>query len=138
MSARLPPLPETDKVRAMRLLAWNIRQGGGSRLPRIADALKRHDADIVVLSEYRGGPSALRLCAALQALGYRQVIEHLRGERSLAETIELVKLRTRQFAKRQMTWFRRQMQLEWMELSLDANAEEIVGRIVVVRNRAIG
>ena len=55
----------------MRLLAWNIRQGGGSRLPRIADALKRHDADIVVLSEYRGGQSALRVCAALHALGYR-------------------------------------------------------------------
>jgi exodeoxyribonuclease III len=55
----------------MRLLAWNIRQGGGSRLPRIAEALGRHDADIVVLSEYRGGPSARRLCAALHALGYR-------------------------------------------------------------------
>ena len=55
----------------MRLLAWNIRQGGGSRLPRIAEALKRHDADILALSEYRGGPSALRLCAALHALGYR-------------------------------------------------------------------
>jgi exodeoxyribonuclease III len=55
----------------MRLLAWNIRQGGGSRLPRIAEALKRHDADIIVISEYRGGPSALRLCAALHALGYR-------------------------------------------------------------------
>ena len=35
---------------------------------------------------------------ALQALGYRQVVEHLRGEHSLAETIELVKTRTRQFA----------------------------------------
>ena len=32
----------------MRLLAWNIRQGGGSRLPRIADALARHEADILV------------------------------------------------------------------------------------------
>jgi len=55
----------------MRLLAWNIRQGGGSRLPRITDALKRHDADIVVLCEYRGGPSAPRLVTALHALGYR-------------------------------------------------------------------
>ena len=55
----------------MRLLAWNIRQGGGSRLPRIADALKRHDVDIVVLSEYRGGPSAPRLSEALHSLGYR-------------------------------------------------------------------
>jgi len=40
-------------------------------LLRIADALKRHDADIVVLSEYRGGPSAPRLVAALHALGFR-------------------------------------------------------------------
>jgi tRNA dimethylallyltransferase len=53
---------------------------------------------------------------ALQALGYRQVVEHLRGERPLAETIELVKIRTRQFAKRQLTWFRRQMRLDWMTL----------------------
>src|SRR5215468_9546117 len=55
---------------AMRLLAWNIRQGGGSRLPRIAEALKRHDAEIVVLSEYRGGPSASRLSGVLHSLGY--------------------------------------------------------------------
>ena len=53
---------------------------------------------------------------ALQALGYRQVVEHLRGERPLAETIELVKIRTRQYAKRQLTWFRRQMKLEWITL----------------------
>ena len=46
---------------------------------------------------------------AMQALGYRQVVEHLQGERSLEETIALVKIRTRQFAKRQMTWFRRQL-----------------------------
>jgi tRNA dimethylallyltransferase len=53
---------------------------------------------------------------AMQAIGYRQVVEHLRGERSLAETIELVKIRTRQFAKRQLTWFRRQLDPEWIEL----------------------
>jgi tRNA dimethylallyltransferase len=51
---------------------------------------------------------------AMQALGYRQVVEHLRGERTLPETIELVKIRTRQFAKRQLTWFRRQMHIEWL------------------------
>ena len=55
----------------MRLLAWNIRQGGGSRLARIAAALQHHEADILVLSEYRGGPSAMRLLAVLDALGYR-------------------------------------------------------------------
>lgn len=43
---------------------------------------------------------------ARQAVGYREIEEHLRGERSLADTIALVQLRTRQFAKRQLTWFR--------------------------------
>jgi exodeoxyribonuclease-3 len=55
---------------ALRLLAWNIRQGGGSRLPAIAAALARHEADVLVISEYRGGDSAGRLRAALAALGY--------------------------------------------------------------------
>jgi len=55
----------------LRLLAWNIRQGGGTRLSRIGEALARHDADILVISEYRGGDSGDRLRAALMALGYR-------------------------------------------------------------------
>ena len=54
----------------MRLLAWNIRQGSGSRIARIADALVRHKADILVLSEYRGGDSATRLLRTLNTLGY--------------------------------------------------------------------
>jgi tRNA dimethylallyltransferase len=64
---------------------------------------------------------------ALQALGYRQVVEHLQGQRGLPETIELVKIRTRQFAKRQLTWFRRQMRLVWITLSGDG-AEDL-GRL---------
>jgi tRNA dimethylallyltransferase len=60
---------------------------------------------------------------ALQAIGYRQVVEHLLGERSLPETIELVKIKTRQFAKRQKTWFRRQLNLEWIELEPEAAPE---------------
>jgi tRNA dimethylallyltransferase len=69
---------------------------------------------------------------AMQALGYRQVVEHLRGERPLPETVELVKLRTRQFAKRQMTWFRRQAQLRWMEVGLNETAGAIVKRLVEI------
>ena len=66
---------------------------------------------------------------AMQAIGYRQVVEHLRGERSLAETIELVKIRTRQFAKRQLTWFRAQKNLEWIELEPDESLEKCAQKI---------
>jgi tRNA dimethylallyltransferase len=69
---------------------------------------------------------------AMQALGYRQIVEHLRGERSLPETIELVKIRTRQFAKRQMTWFRRQLQLTWINLEPQGSAEAAVKTIAGV------
>lgn len=43
---------------------------------------------------------------ASQALGYREIASHLKGEMTLPETIEVIQMRTRQFAKRQMTWFR--------------------------------
>jgi tRNA dimethylallyltransferase len=67
---------------------------------------------------------------AMQALGYRQVVEHLRGERALPETIELVKTRTRQFAKRQLTWFRKQPGVQWIEVAKDESAEMTVERIL--------
>ena len=53
---------------------------------------------------------------ASQAIGYRQVLEHLDGGSDWVEMVELVKTRTRQFAKRQRTWFRNQMicqPVEW-------------------------
>jgi tRNA dimethylallyltransferase len=50
-------------------------------------------------------PQGLSTVAA-QAVGYREVIDYLRGQSKLDETITLIQARTRQFAKRQMTWFR--------------------------------
>ena len=66
---------------------------------------------------------------AMQAIGYRQVVEHLRGERSLVETIELVKIRTRQFAKRQMTWFRKHARAHWIDLKPDDSAAAIAALV---------
>ena len=66
---------------------------------------------------------------AMQAIGYRQVVEHLRGERSLAETVELVKTKTRQFAKRQMTWFRGQMAVHWLEAHSETKPSDIARQI---------
>jgi len=67
---------------------------------------------------------------AMQAIGYRQVVEHLRGERPLAATVELVKSRTRQYAKRQLTWFRKYAALEWIELAPASPRNAAVERIM--------
>ncbi len=66
---------------------------------------------------------------AMQAIGYRQVAEHLRGGRSLADTTELVKICTRQFAKRQLTWFRRHGNCRWIELKPDESPEKSAEKI---------
>lgn len=67
---------------------------------------------------------------AMQAIGYRQVAEHLRGERSLPETIELVKIKTRQFAKRQLTWFRKHASARWVAIQSADTMDSLVSRVV--------
>ncbi|MDT4965573.1 MAG: tRNA dimethylallyltransferase [Acidobacteriota bacterium] len=52
---------------------------------------------------------------ALGAHGYRRVVEYLRGVRTLASAIEQTKLDVRHYAKRQLTWFRREAGVEWAE-----------------------
>ena len=51
---------------------------------------------------------------ALQAIGYKELIPALAGERSLEEAVELIKLRSRQYAKRQLTWLRRNGDIRWI------------------------
>ncbi len=66
---------------------------------------------------------------ALQALGYRQVVEHLRGQRNLLETVALVKSRTRQFARRQATWFRHQLTPQWIALEAGESPAQTAARV---------
>jgi tRNA dimethylallyltransferase len=50
-----------------------------------------------------------------RALGYKNVLRYLRREIDLAEAVEKTKIETRQYAKRQMTWFRRMASVQWAE-----------------------
>ncbi len=54
---------------------------------------------------------------ARQAVGYREVLEHLQGVRDLRATIELVKVQTHRFARKQLTWFRSLSECRWVSLA---------------------
>lgn len=54
---------------------------------------------------------------ALQGLGYKEVIEYLNGRLSYEEMVEKIKQESRRYAKRQMTWFRREKSIKWCALS---------------------
>jgi tRNA dimethylallyltransferase len=67
--------------------------------------------------------------SALGAHGYRRVVEYLRGERTLESAVEQTKLDVRHYAKRQMTWFRREPGVEWVEgFGEDPRVQEEVAR----------
>lgn len=57
---------------------------------------------------------------ALQGLGYRQLIRHLKGDVTLDEAVEDIKRETRRFAKRQLTWFKRDKRIAWFDVTSDA------------------
>ena len=53
-------------------------------------------------------------CTAMQAIGYKEMVAALREGRAVAEAAEEIKLRSRQYAKRQLTWFRREPSVKWI------------------------
>lgn len=60
-------------------------------------------------------------CQAMKAIGYKEIVPFLRGESTWEETDYLLKLNTRHYAKRQLTWMRREEDVLWVEaLSPDA------------------
>ena len=53
---------------------------------------------------------------SMQGIGYKQIYGYLEGEYDLEEAVRLVKRDTRHFAKRQLTWFRREKDVIWTDL----------------------
>jgi tRNA dimethylallyltransferase len=66
---------------------------------------------------------------SMQALGYKEMIDHLKGKKPLKETVDLIKQKTRNFARRQMTWFRRFKDIKWFEGGEDINYNSIIEHV---------
>jgi tRNA dimethylallyltransferase len=52
-----------------------------------------------------------------KAIGYREIVEYLNGDCTLDDCIEEIKKSTRNYAKRQLTWFRKEEYLQWYDIS---------------------
>ena len=66
-----------------------------------------------ILQKYHKFPTAM------QGLGYKEVVSYLNGEYTKEEMIEKIKMETRRYAKRQLTWFRKNKQTIWLDGSKD-------------------
>ncbi|MFQ5579343.1 MAG: tRNA (adenosine(37)-N6)-dimethylallyltransferase MiaA [Nitrospiria bacterium] len=78
-----------------------------------------------------------RSLPSMLGLGYRQIVAYLEGEYSQEEAVSLLKRDVRRYSKRQMTWFRADTRIEWLDLAPDESVDETVGRIRNLKNYEI-
>lgn len=67
---------------------------------------------------------------SMSTLGYRQIGYYLRGEMSLEQALATLKKDTKNYAKRQITWFKRDQRIKWIEGSDPKKAEELVEKFL--------
>ena len=75
-----------------------------------------------LLKKYRSFPTAM------QGLGYKEVVDYLQGRMTKEEMIETLKRETRRYAKRQLTWFRKDKEIKWIDglLPKEENIQKIL------------
>ena len=67
-----------------------------------------------------------RTMVSMQGLGYKEILDYLNGECSLEEAVYILKRDTRHFAKRQITWFKRERDVRWLHLPDYGNDTSLV------------
>ncbi len=68
---------------------------------------------------------------AMQGLGYKELLDYLDGACSLEEAVRILKRDTRHFAKRQLTWFRREREVRWLELpAFDYDLDRVLAHVL--------
>jgi tRNA dimethylallyltransferase len=108
-------------------LAFREREIMWNRIDRRVDDMMAQG----LVEEVQGllGEGISPTCTAMQAIGYKEMASALAEGRSPQEGAEEIKLRSRQYAKRQMTWFKRNVNTRWITWDRDLNFE-------VVRHRS--
>ena len=72
-----------------------------------------------------------RNLVSMQGLGYKEILDYLNGECTLEEAVYILKRDTRHFAKRQITWFKRERDVRWLNLpDYDNDTARVTAKIV--------
>ena len=108
----------------MIALGFQDRQFLHQRIDQRVDQMMKDG----LLEEVREWLSCGYSLTAAQAIGYKELISYFSEEQSLEQAVEQIKVRTRQYAKRQLTWFRRDPRYHWIYVDTCSSKEEIVAQ----------
>lgn len=74
---------------------------------------------------------------SMQGLGYKEMLDYLNGSITLDEAVCILKRETRHFAKRQLTWFRRERQVRWLDIDEMSSDEMLKNVLDILRDKNI-
>lgn len=107
----------TRKERPFRILKIALERSREELYERINTRVSQMMED--GLLEEAKAVYPLRRLNSLQTVGYRELFGYLDGEYDLRRAVELIRQNTRHYAKRQMTWFRRDKEIHWIDANND-------------------
>jgi len=93
---------------------------------------KMLDSGLVKEVEWLKGQGYDRSLVSMQGLGYKEIYAYLEGECSLEEAVYLLKRDTRHFAKRQITWFKREQDVIWLSKKDYSSEDDILTEMVQI------
>ncbi len=73
---------------------------------------------------------------ASAAIGYKEIISYLKNEITLDAAVALIKQNTRHYAKRQLTWFRRNPKIHWIEIGTNTSADFVLEQAIEIISRS--
>ena len=116
-----------------RALMWAIKRDRARLYERIDQRVDLM-VDTGLVEEVQGlrERGLLASHTASQAIGYKEIVEALDGQTTLEEAVELIKRRSRRYAKRQLSWLRRDGRVRWLDieaLGLDGARDMVVGEL---------
>jgi tRNA dimethylallyltransferase len=103
----LSPAPEVLRERIDRRIDEMMRDGLVEEVKKLLKKYRRADGD--------GADGAREFPIAFDAIGYREIIDYLDGRITLNEAVAAMKMNTWHFAKRQMTWFKKDKRVRWVD-----------------------
>jgi len=118
---------ETEYIFHQFGLSWNREVLYKNIETRVDEMIKAGFVDEVKLILNMGFSSELN---SLNTVGYKEIIAYLNGEFGLERAIELIKRNTRHFAKRQMTWFRKDEKINWFITNDKEDIPKIADEII--------
>lgn len=123
------------RAQRMQTLPYDVRMFGlrrersalHARIDRRVDAMIA--AGLIDEVEQLRAAGADPSWPAFRTVGYKEVFDYLSKLASIEQTIDAIKRSTRQYARRQLTWFRKETRIEWLDVDETVTAEEIAERI---------